>query len=94
MRLKDADALMEIICARLSIKGPEYLLPSERDVYKVIDEAPTIDAVTVVRCRDCKHYQFAPERAFGRPVKRCEVTGFEDVEDNDFCSRGARMDGK
>lgn len=52
------------------------------------------DVVTVVRCKYCKHYQFAPERAFGLPVKRCEVTGFEDVEDNDFCSRGARRDGE
>ena len=42
----------------------------------------------LVRCRECKHYQFANERAFGMPVKRCEITGFEDVDDEDFCSRG------
>ena len=46
----------------------------------------------IVRCRDCKHYQFADNRAFGFPVKRCEWTGFEDVDDDDFCSRGERKD--
>lgn len=46
----------------------------------------------VVRCKDCKHYQFADNRAFGFPVKRCEWTGFEDMDDNDFCSRGERND--
>ena len=53
----------------------------------------TVDAVPVVRCRECKHYQFADNRAFGFPVKRCEWTGFEDVDDDDFCSRGERKDG-
>lgn len=44
----------------------------------------------IVRCKDCKHYQFADNRAFGFPVKRCEWTGFEDVDDDDFCSRAER----
>lgn len=51
------------------------------------------DVEPVVRCKDCKHYQFADNRAFGFPVKRCEWTGFEDVDDEDFCSRGERKDG-
>ena len=59
---------------------------------KAISDLPSADAVTVVRCRDCKHYQFAKERAFGIPVKRCEITEFEDVDDFDFCSRGERRD--
>lgn len=62
--------------------------------YKMFENAlasaPTIDAVPVVRCKDCKHYKFADNRAFGMPVKRCEWTGFEDVDDNDFCSRAER----
>ena len=58
----------------------------------VIRSIPSADVEPVVRCKDCKHYQFADNRAFGFPVKRCEFTGFEDVEDNDFCSRGVRMD--
>ena len=44
----------------------------------------------LVRCKDCKHYQFADNRAFGMPVKMCEWFGFEDVDDYDFCSRAER----
>ena len=32
----------------------------------------------------------ADNRAFGMPVKHCEITGFEDVDDFDFCSRAER----
>ena len=44
----------------------------------------------IIRCKDCKHYQFADNRAFGMPVKMCEWFGFEDVDDDDFCSRAER----
>lgn len=47
----------------------------------------------VVRCKDCTHYEFADNRAFGMPVKYCDWFGFEDVDDNDFCSRGERKGG-
>ena len=46
----------------------------------------------VVRCKDCKHYEFADNRAFGMPVKYCDWFGFVDVDDNDFCSRGERQE--
>ena len=46
----------------------------------------------IIRCRDCKHYQFADNRAFGMPVKLCEWFGFEDVDDDDFCSRAERLE--
>lgn len=46
----------------------------------------------IIRCNDCKHYQFADNRAFGMPVKMCEWFGFEDVDDDDFCSRAERKE--
>ena len=48
----------------------------------------------LVRCRDCKHYKFTNDYAFGFPEKGCELTGFNDVDEDDFCSRGWRKDGK
>ena len=60
------------------------------EVIKELKKLTSTDAVEVVRCKDCKHYQFADNRAFGFPVKRCEWTGFEDVDYDDFCSRGER----
>lgn len=44
----------------------------------------------IIRCKDCKHYEFADNRAFGMPVKYCDWFGFEDVDDYDFCSRAER----
>lgn len=49
-----------------------------------IAHAPTIDAVPVVRCKDCKYYSI---RAYGRVVCWCSRHGIV-VEDMDFCSRG------
>lgn len=82
MRPIDADALVEAI--------KDYPYGFRGMIVCDIAKQPTIDAVPVVRCKDCKHYEFADNRAFGMPVKRCEWTGFEDVDDNDFCSRGER----
>ena len=88
MRLKDADALIKWV-QECGAKCPTL---SVDKLFNKIKDAPTIDAVPVVRCKDCKHYKFADNRALGMPVKRCEWTGFEDVDDNDFCSRGERSE--
>lgn len=105
MRLIDVDALksdygMKDDCAdcdkelRGKSKACEYdRVYTKMDFCGWLDDSPTVDAVEVVRCRDCKHYQFADNRAFGFPVKRCEWTGFEDVDDCDYCSRAERKDG-
>ena len=60
--------------------------------YEVIERQPTIAQPEIIRCRECKHYAFADNRAFGFPAKRCEWTGFEDVDDDDFCSRAERRE--
>ena len=46
----------------------------------------------IIRCKECKHYQFADNRAFGMPVKMCKWFKFEDVDDDDFCSRAERKE--
>ena len=45
-----------------------------------IDNAPTVDAVEVVRCKDCKH-------EFGGS---CILCGFQKRKPEDFCSYGER----
>lgn len=45
-----------------------------------IDNAPTVDAVPVVRCKDCKH-------EFGGS---CIICGFQKRKPDDFCSYGER----
>ena len=62
------------------------------EMWEKFEDIPNEDVRPVIRCRDCKHYTFADNRAFGFPAKRCEWTGFEDVDDDDFCSRAERRE--
>lgn len=68
----------------------DRLLENANIIAKALNKYQTADMVEVVRCKDCKHYQFADNRAFGMPVKMCEWFGFEDVDDDEFCSRAER----
>ena len=52
----------------------------------MIDKAPTIDAVEVVRCKDCKHY--SSEMCWNYQWWNDDHTTW--VNDDDFCSYGER----
>lgn len=58
MRLIDADALIESVCHTADLGGwiGDTLRNIKRLAVRYINSAPTIDAVEVVRCRDCKHF--------------------------------------
>ena len=84
-RLIDADALISYMdeCSKESRFRVYYGYAKS-----FIDDAPTIDAVPVVRCQDCKYHE------------NTNVTGFEHccllsqtVRYNDFCSSGKRKEG-
>lgn len=51
-----------------------------------INEAPTVDAVEVVRCRECREYTRREEG-----VMYCRLTG-RNMSSCDFCSRGERKE--
>lgn len=67
MRLIDADALKKAIIKRLGIKSEKYLLASERSIYNLIDERPTVELLgerqpkkpiydcPLIRCPRCKN---------------------------------------
>lgn len=58
---------------------------TERTAYKYdLQDAPRVDAVPVVRCKDCKHY----EDGICWNAHGLSATVF----DMDFCSRGERRD--
>lgn len=89
--------LISLLDARIGLHEKCVELFGDKKIADLIysylcDGIEDCDIIEVVRCRDCKHYQFANERAFGMPVKYCEITGFEDVDDFDFCSHGERRD--
>lgn len=77
MRLIDADKLS----ARLSRNATPYFTVPD------IENAPTIDAVPVVRCKDCKH------RMLSGYCKMCWHSDGSYALDGEFCSMGAKMDG-
>lgn len=60
-RLIDADALKEMICSHVYpvvdyFNNKDYGMFWTGGIEKIIDEQPTIDAVPVIRCHDCKKY--------------------------------------
>ena len=82
MRLIDADALKEAI---FDLIEDEWLGLTENDaVQNEIDNLPTIDAVEVVRCKDCK-YHITHDKMNG-----CKIWWGWTKDDNRFCSYGER----
>lgn len=80
MRLIDADELVK----KWTIASPE---PYNTDAVEVLDsirEAPTVDAVVVTRCKDCRSYN-KPKTGW------CEVH-LDREHPDDFCSFGERKD--
>lgn len=63
------------------------------DAICLIDDAPTVDAVEVVRCRDCKHLVLTAEGEHNPCDCVCDYWQTDGLNDNDFCSYGERMDG-
>ena len=78
MRLIDADALP---------KYTGYALSAD-EVATAVENAPTIDAVPVVRCKNCKH------RYITGSTTHYYVCDFMDAEynDNGYCHHGERKD--
>lgn len=64
--------------------------------YKVFeearDEAPTIDAVPVVRCKDCKWHDKGENESESWNMCMYRPWSYKQVEDTDFCSDGERKD--
>lgn len=101
-RLIDANAfLKDILTAGIGKTIIEY---SESDIGYMIRKRPTVDAVEVVRCRDCKYWGDEDGKlqdSDGVLFARCKVhnylidgrhTGWCPAE-NDFCSYGERKEG-
>ena len=68
-------------------------------VCSYIDEIPTLDAVPVVRCKDCKWRFSSNCPMFHEELTYSEDDGYEWIDrdntsDDGFCEQGARMDGE
>lgn len=56
-------------------------------------KAPTVDAVEVVRCGKCKHYEFTWRNDNGDAFGNCKASGMVDLKNDFFCACGKRKDG-
>ena len=87
-RLIDADRAIEIVRNRGIAHPNAYHLTNYATL--ILREAPTVDAVPVVRCKDCKYrFKNNGHSRDGCPIIDANIW----MDDDDFCSHGERKDG-
>ena len=88
-RLIDADAIIDFIDMD-STWDPLETCFSEKAVVDMLESAPTVDAVEVVRCKDCKYrFKNNGHSRDGCPIVEAKIW----MDDDDFCSHGERKEG-
>lgn len=80
MRFIDKEALMKSIQENPAVDGNHRAA----QLLECIMNAPTIDAVPVVRCRECKYWKHNLEN----DTYCSGPDGLSDPEEDDFCSYG------
>ena len=56
----------------------------------LINEMPTVDAVEVIRCKDCRYYEIHKPKV----LENCERNGYIiPMKPDGFCSYGERKEG-
>ena len=99
MRLIDADALMrvyqEVLCPYVSCADCSLLTNDGNCRFEtMIREAPAIDAVSIVRCRECKHLNVVNRKELYAycPKTNTVFLPFELDTREHFCSLGERKE--
>ena len=88
MRLIDADALLN----RMQ-KDPLFDLVERYGVSGVIEAEPTVDAVPVIRCKDCRWFDTKDISGTVEPIGyRCKLVARLWREPDDFCKRAERKE--
>lgn len=88
MRMIDADKFI------LALMDASLSSVDEDTILDLVDSIPTVDAVIVTRCKDCKHKGWVQEPCHGKSVDYCKVWDctLRNLEST-FCSYGERKDG-
>ena len=103
-RLIDANELLRIYKKWI----PQLILPQDQKdkeaietCIKVLEDQTTVDAVEVVRCKDCKHWHEETgwcnqhSHFIGAKGEACnpwESNDWKTFDEEDFCSYGERKD--
>ena len=93
MRLIDADRLSEAIYDNV-LAPCEDASWAKEDCLAEIEAAQTVDAVPVVRCRECEHHYWEQEPCHGKSVHYCKLPHMRGVEvfKEFFCYYGKRKE--
>ena len=91
-RLIDANAIYDAVERRYKVSsGTEHRC--ERDLLDLICAADTVDAVEVVRCKDCKHFNMRRMECENECISTDNEGGADysiNFKVDDFCSYGER----
>jgi len=93
----DRQAALEILKKTISVnKNPNHDARIWEEgmncAMTIIGAEPSVDAVEVVRCKDCKYYYYADNRIPSERGWACANDGCY-ASQNDYCSWGERKDG-
>ena len=93
MRLIDADALKTKAETIQTIDCWHMRTEEQAVLVEHIDNAPTIDAVPVVRCKDCRHWSEMQNSA-GACLRHSVIDGswWTGTDSTDYCSFAERRD--
>ena len=99
-RLIDADELLNEFLKRYTERERNRNLvfaacEIKQDFADMISDFQTVDAVEVVRCRECKHHYWEQEPCHGKSVHYCKLPHMRGVEvfKEFFCYYGKRKEG-
>ena len=89
MRLIDVDELGVGRCSKDVL--PAAYCAGWNGLLGLIEKAPTVDAVVVTRCKDCK-YAYINSFAVSSGEALCTLSG-KPMQQDDFCSYGEPKEG-
>ena len=101
MKLCDLDEIK--ICVNRQYENCHGYSGNKKAIYReailavksILHSAKPIDAVPVVRCKDCKHHYWEQEPCHGKSVHYCKLPHMRGIEvfKEFFCSYGERKEG-
>ena len=91
--LIDRNVLLKVLIHRVKGNEDNHIVLGTNNALALVEEwvrsIPTIDAIPVVRCKDCKHLGF---KGLGDGVRNRKMVGI--IKPDDFCSYGERKDNE
>ena len=91
-------ALIDAYCAQCTVDKPETCSTIRygdkwcNEVY-MMQHMPTVDAVPVVRCKNCIHWGKFPVSTVLPQYHKCGMATYKSTKGDDFCSDGKDGDG-